>query len=97
MEKSEQADVVALRGYLGEGTSADDRNLYETFDETLHFRRHLVIRIKDIVEEGPLNTGETVIIMVRREASLLLCEPVSASMYEIPSDPPGGLSRWPRP
>jgi len=87
---------VPLRGYLGEGTSADDRNLYETLDETLHFRRHLVIRIKDIVKEEPFKTGES-LITVGREASLLLCEPVSASMYEIPPDPPGGLSRWPRP
>jgi hypothetical protein len=91
------ADSVALVGYIGEGESAATRRLYES--DALE--RFISIPVADIVDRrsadggADLTTGQSV-VWVRRDATLLSCEPVRASRYEpgLPGDEQSLV--WPR-
>jgi hypothetical protein len=80
------SDVVALIGYLGEGGSPAYRRLFK--DTSL--RKWAAIATSDIAEymsvEGPDNpTKGKTLVWVYRSASIVMCESVPVSRYELPS------------
>ena len=93
------SDTVALRGFLGAASLDEYCRLYES----AALNRYIDVPAEDIVARVPADGGGDVtvgesIIRVRRDANLLSCELVRASIYEGPPDSDGDPPRaWPRP
>lgn len=89
--------VVTLVGLLGEGDSDGSRRLYR--DEA--FRSWIEMKVEDIVDrfseagDGDLKIGRSV-IWVRRDADLVRCEAVRASIFD-DSGVTTTNGQWPRP